>query len=276
MGSPDVSTRLETRARSTVELIRAFVGAARIEGFTVIDRWRIRAEGRRVEHRASGGLATSEQWLKDTHHLLGAVWPCLPCERFGEDVWPGIRDRTRAPMSGRDSHDGDSQLAQAAWSVTRHLQPDAVIETGVARGITSAAVLSALNDNEQGHLYSIDLPPLSNGWMEQSGVAIDPTLRARWTYIRGSSRRRLPRLIADLEQIDLFVHDSLHTVETMGFEFDCAWGALRTGGVMLSDDIDDSRAFEIFMADHPDLGMVIGVEPSKSGGRFGIVRKTSK
>jgi hypothetical protein len=33
----------------------------------------------------------------------------------------------------------------------------------------------------------------------------------RWTYIHGLSRQRLPGLLSELGQIDLFVHDSLHS-----------------------------------------------------------------
>jgi len=36
-------------------------------------------------------------------------------------------------------------------------------------------------------------------------------LRPRWTYLRGSSRRRLPSLVRELEGIDPLIHDSMHT-----------------------------------------------------------------
>jgi len=159
--------------------------------------------------------------------------------------------------------------------VARHLQPDVMVETGVARGMTSAAILSALRSNDLGRLYSIDLPPLTPGWAQQSGVAVGPELRTRWTYVRGSTRRRLPPLLAALGPIDVFIHDSLHTSRTMTFEFHCAWQSLRPGGVMISDDIDDSLAFETFVTGKSEVGPVIGREASKAGSRFGILRKGS-
>lgn len=269
------SAGLATRSKSTFELLQAFLRAALIEGPSVIDRVKVRAEGRRSEPQASGRLTTSTDWLEELHHLLDVSWPCTTCEGFAEQVWPSIASRTGAAPEGRDAHDGDAGLAHAAWSVARHLGPAIVVETGVARGMTSAAVLSALRSNGTGRLFSIDLPPLTKGWAEQSGAAVEPRLRSRWTYLRGSTRRRLPPLLADLESIDIFVHDSLHTFETMTFEFHCAWESLRPGGVMISDDIDDSMAFEVFVAEKMPAATttIIGQESSKAGRRFGILRK---
>ena len=253
--------------------MRAFLKAAVVEGPSVVDRVKVRAEGRRSQPGASGLLPTSADWLAELHEVLEAPWPCDLCAGFEKEVWAPIRGRVGAAPQGRDLHDGDPTLANAAWSVTRHLAPATVVETGVARGMTSAAILFAMSADGAGRLYSIDLPPLSGSWADQSGAAVAPELRPRWTYLRGSTRRRLPRLLAELSAIDLFVHDSLHTAETMTFEFRCAWSALRAGGVLMSDDIDDSVAFERFVAEQGGIRAVVGKQSSKNGNRFGLVRK---
>jgi hypothetical protein len=258
-----------------LELVKAFLRAAIVEGPSVVDRVNVRAEGRRAESRASGVLATSADWFGELHGLLEVPSPCDLCAGFAESVWDPIRARAGAAPPGRDYHDGDPTLAQAAWSVTRHLAPAVVVETGVARGMTSAAILAALGAKGAGRLYSIDLPPLTGGWAQQSGAAVAPELRSRWTYVRGSTRRRLPALLAEVSEIDVFIHDSLHTEETMTFEFRSAWEALRAGGVLISDDIDDSVAFERFLEEQGGLPAVIGQESSKAGNRFGVVRKPS-
>jgi len=61
----------------------------------------------------------------------------------------------------------------------------------------------------------------------------------------------------------------------MVFEFRCAWQALRPGGVMISDDIDESLAIERFVVEMAGSVPVIGCEASKAGSRFGILRKGS-
>src|SRR5262249_30987585 len=52
------------------------------------------------------------------------------------------------------SMDADTSLGELAYAIARMLRPDVVIETGVARGITSAFVLAALEDNSHGRLES--------------------------------------------------------------------------------------------------------------------------
>jgi hypothetical protein len=66
--------------------------------------------------------------------------------------------------------------------------------------------------------------------------------------VRGSSRRRLPGLLEELSEIDVFVHDSAHTEANMRFEFETAWQAIRPGGVLVSHDIERNRAFVDFTA----------------------------
>ena len=72
-------------------------------------------------------------------------------------------------------------------------------------------------------------------------------LRSRWTYVEGTSRRRLPGLVRGLQQVDLFVHDSLHTARNTCFELDTVWPALPPGGVAVVDDIDRSLGFSRFI-----------------------------
>src|SRR5208337_3105475 len=185
------------------------------------------------------------------------------------------------PMSFAHHNDGDAGLVRAAWCVTRHICPERVVETGVAHGITSRFILEALQQNGAGHLWSIDLPPLSPGLRRQVGVAVGPGFSDRWTYIRGSSRRRLPGLLTQLGQIDLFIHDSLHTERNVRFELDQAWAVLRPGGALIVDDIDINWGFHSFNETFAGLPYLIcEAEPLRPDyrrfnekGLFGIVLK---
>jgi predicted O-methyltransferase YrrM len=137
-------------------------------------------------------------------------------------------------------NDGDAGFVRAIWCLTRHLRPEKVIETGVAHGVTSRFILEALSLNQSGHLWSIDRPPLDDTWHDQIGIAVANRHPRLWSYVRGSSRRQLPRLISQLKQIDLFVHDSLHSERNVSFELAKAWFALRRGGAIVVDDVDAS------------------------------------
>ena len=225
-------------------------------------------------------------WEERLHGLLAAPFPCQVCDELN-DVWTGINDFLVAsgvptgPQSFGPWNDGDKGLVRATWCLTRHLRPARVVETGVAHGLTSRVILEAMARNGAGHLSSIDLPPLDEGLRSQVGAAVSPDVAGRWTYINGSSRRRLPGLLSRLGGIDLFVHDSLHSERNVRFELDRAWAALSPGGAALIDDIDANWGFHSFNEAFPGHPFLIGEaeplrpDPRRFNGRglFGIVLK---
>ena len=81
----------------------------------------------------------------------------------------------------------------------------------------------------------------------------------------GDAKIELPRLLERLGTIDIFLHDSLHTLEHMTFEFEIAWKYIRPGGFLASDDIDYNEAFSQFCKNKRVAGLSFGSE--------GIVKK---
>jgi len=196
-------------------------------------------------------------WERHLHERLGRPWPCAETQEF-DALWKQVAESFdqqglamgRATYGGWD--DGDRGFARAVWCLTRHLEATRVVETGVARGITSRVILEALERGGDGRLCSIDLPALDTAFHTQIGAAVPGELRGRWTYVNGTSRSRLPGLLAELGEIDLFVHDSSHTTRNLHFELERAWGAMRRGAV-LADDIERNEAFGKFMRARPDV-----------------------
>jgi hypothetical protein len=204
---------------------------------------------------------SDDNWERRLHEALGVPWPCDATAEFW-DLWPKVIGELQekgiraGPESFWVCNDGDAGLVRAIWCLTRHLRPKKVIETGVAHGVTSRFILEALNRNGEGHLWSIDRPPLDRFWRQQVGMAIGDRYSDRWSYVRGSSRRRLPGLLSRLGQIDLFIHDSLHSERNVRFELDRAWAALRPNGALVVDDVDANWGFRSFtqtFPGHPSL-----------------------
>ncbi len=233
------------------------------------------------------GYLIEEDWEARLHQTLGAPWPC-PESQAADEVWSDIaRELAGHELKfGRYTYggysDGDPALARAAWCTVRHLAPDVVVETGVARGVTSRFVLEALERNGHGHLWSVDLPhPFEPDIRDQTGAAVPEEARGRWTYVRGSSRRRLPGLLSDLGKVDVFIHDSLHTARNMRFEMDQVWKVLTPGGVMIIDDVHN-QSFREFVSDAPGSasmvcrsgdGMAGATCPSDLCWAFGVATK---
>jgi Methyltransferase domain len=193
-----------------------------------------------------------EDWGPSLHRALGLPWPCPESHVFGQLWLQMLAELTAKRMAvGRWTtgiySDADSAMAGTVWCAVRHLKPRTILETGVARGLTSRVVLEAMALNGTGHLWSIDLPYLfgTRESVDQTGAAVPDSFGDQWTYVRGSSRRRLEPLLSQLEAVDVFIHDSLHTVRNMRFEMDTVWPILSGGGLMVIDDVD-TAAFRDF------------------------------
>jgi hypothetical protein len=231
-----------------------------------------------------------DAWEQALHEALGAPWPCPAIDEF-QALWGEVMAdlEEHGFALGRGAFvgwgDGEPGLVRAMWCLTLHLRPMKVLETGVARGITTRFVLEALERNEAGHLWSIDLPPPWHRDLHwQIGAAVPASLRSRWTYVRGSSRRRLAGVLGEVERLDLFVHDSRHTERNLLFELEHVWEGLRPGGVLVADDVDLNCGFHAFTAarpSHPSLVCIaepLSPDPGRQGdtGLFGLVRKVDR
>jgi hypothetical protein len=196
--------------------------------------------------------AVVENWEPVLHEAIGAPWPCTESEGF-DQVWDATVSGLVAAglrvglASYRGWNDGDRAQAKAIWCLIAHLRPAAVVETGVAHGLTSRVILEGIQRNGSGHLWSVDLPAVDPALHHEIGIAIPAALRPHWTYVEGTSRRRLPALVRRLKYVDLFLHDSLHTGRNTLFELDTVWPTLPPGGAALADDIHRNLGFSRFI-----------------------------
>lgn len=152
-----------------------------------------------------------------------------------------------APPKGETTGAMEYDVAETLYVIVRLLRPSIVVETGVAEGVSSCFILQAEEDNAHGELYSIDLPSPGHKFEDgliyyipqgkQSGWAVPENLKHRWHLILGDAKEKLPPLLQQLGNIDIFLHDSLHTFEHQKWEYETAWPFIKTGGLLLSHDV---------------------------------------
>ena len=179
----------------------------------------------------------------------------------------------RARIGGGATMAGDTLLGRLVYEVARAARPDTIVETGVATGVTSAHLLAALEDNGHGVLHSVDLPPSDMVAAGHVGAAIPSDLRHRWVYHLGASRRVLPKLLDNVQGGLMFVHDSDHSYQNMGWEIRTAWRAMGSGGVIICDDVHMNNAFLDSAGElsaHPRL-----VAQAEKGGITGLLIRPS-
>ncbi len=138
----------------------------------------------------------------------------------------------------------------ALYALVRLLKPAHVVEVGVSSGVSSSYFLKALRKNRRGTLHSIDFPTPQMGpvFSEKvdsavavppgmmSGWAVPPTLRKGWDLRIGKSQELLPTLVSEVDQIDLFLHDDLHTYQHATWEFRTVDPKVPSGGLVLADN----------------------------------------
>lgn len=242
-----------------------------------LDRVRVRVQGMlRSKPPAVHRYEPDADWHRQLHERLGLGWPCTASPDF-ERLWLEVVEdvRLHGLSLGRNTYggwdDADPGFARAIWCLMSHLRPAKVVETGVARGVTSRIILEAIERADTGHLWSIDLPAMDPTLHEEIGVAVPQTLSRRWTYITGTSRRRLPKLLSDIGPIGLFVHDSSHTERNILFELREAWPTIDNGAAV-ADDVQQSPGFARFAASLPGEATFV-VEADDASAMFGIALK---
>jgi len=177
----------------------------------------------------TGALAGFERWKPKLEGVVSSVWKEAGCQG-GVSLEDGI----------------------ILYGITRALRPKRVIETGVAAGVSTSFIGAALVENQQGTLFSIELPPAESAssdhldgavfaWPKKGvGWAIPGEIRqglgSRHVLILGDVRSELPRLVADLPSVEMFFHDDLHTPNHMLWEYELVWAHISPGGVLISDD----------------------------------------
>lgn len=171
--------------------------------------------------------------------------------------------RSKVKMGGA----GDINLLYAATVLSGAVR---IVETGVAYGWSSLAILAALESRDDARLVSVDMPYPKMNNEDFVGIVVPERLRDKWELVREPDRNGLVKAIAQLGgSIDLCHYDSDKSWYGRQFGYRLMWEALRPGGVFISDDIQDNFAFREFVEPNRRVYAITGYE-----GKFvGIVRK---
>ena len=146
-----------------------------------------------------------------------------------------------------------------------------VIETGVAYGWSSLAILKALIKNKNGKLFSVDMPYPGKKNENDVGIVVPQNLRKNWILIRKPDRPGIIKAISQAGgQIDLCHYDSDKSWWGRHYAYAILWKSLKSKGLFISDDIQDNLYFYEFTKKNLLKFAVVEYE-----GKFiGLIRKT--
>lgn len=191
----------------------------------------------------------------------GRDMPVLPSELLAEAA--AAARQSGVQMGGA----GDLALLHAC---TKLSGASRVVETGVAYGWSSLAILAAFDGQVDRRLTSVDMPYPKMNYESFVGVAVPARMRASWRIVRQPDRHGLEKALALAGgEIDLCHYDSDKSYWGRRYGYPLLWDALVAGGVFITDDIQDNLAFKEFVE---AKGIPFAV--TESDGKFiGVLRK---
>lgn len=131
------------------------------------------------------------------------------------------------------------------YFICRCKKPQTVIETGVAAGWSSAAILKALELNGTGKLYSTDLPYKKRpGAAEAIGILVEDKFRKNWYLDTQGDRQGLPKIVSMVQEIELFHFDSDKSYKGREYAFEVVKEKLADDAIIIFDDIQDNFHFK--------------------------------
>lgn len=117
------------------------------------------------------------------------------------------------------------------YAMVRAVQPDRVVETGTHLGLGSCAIAAALLRNGHGRLTTIDVD-------QKAGYLIG----GQWADVIDRRTGGSVDILKELTDVDIFLHDSLHTYEYETMELAAVEPNLKADSIVLSDNAHQSAA----------------------------------
>lgn len=192
-------------------------------------------------------IRSAEEALRQ---IPGAGEDVAPLEgRFPNEMAEARERASRCPMPL-----GGAGNMDFLFALCEHVQAMRVVETGVAYGWSTLAILLSLRYRPAARLFSVDMPYLLLQNDEWVGVAVPEDLRGQWQLQRTTDRKGLPRILNIAGPVDLAHYDSDKSYAGRMWAYDLLWTALRAGGVLMSDDVGDNAAFR-------DFALQVGAPP---------------
>jgi predicted O-methyltransferase YrrM len=219
------------------------------EGCAYMGRWFRPARAAERKRRLAQEGALAEDWCASCAVPVHGLVDLLPFELILRDPkvdHPAIFEAAKCRVEACPEKLGGAGNLSLLYSLAKALHARWVVETGVAYGWSSLALLLAIRGERGARLLSVDLPYLTMRNDDWVGVAVPPDLRAPWRLLRMADREGLPKAIQLVGTIDLAHYDSDKSPEGRLFGYNQIWRALRPGGVLVSDDVSDNLAFRDF------------------------------
>ena len=203
-----------------------------------------------VEHRRRRDAIEAEMWCKAeavdyqeyARQLDSGLW--AESAHFAQECESVAKDK----LNDLDIDLGGGANYPFLYFLVRFHRPDTVVETGVAAGFSSYAILAAMNVNNQGTLYSSDFPYFRLKNPEQYiGYVVPNELKTRWRLFTRGDRRNIKQITEKLTTVDLLHYDSDKSYSGREFVLSALTKVMSKNPIVMMDDIQDNLFFRDFV-----------------------------
>lgn len=168
-----------------------------------------------------------------------------------------LKERASSVLKGLDHLQlGGGGECRLLYFLARLKDAVTIVETGVAAGWSTTALLWALelNGQEEGQLWSSELPydrsEMVTDYRPYIGLLVDEKSKRRWHLLLDGDDRNVPKILDNTSGIDLFHYDSRKTARARDRTLDMILPHMNMGGVIVVDDVDDNLQFRKWVAHH--------------------------
>lgn len=156
------------------------------------------------------------------------------------------------------------------YHLVKSSNPQNLLETGVAYGWSSLAILLAIQTDKDAHLISNDMPYVNENNEDYVGIVVPSELRKQWDLQRAADITGIPTALKKFGyKLDFCHYDSDKSYSGRKWATPILWNAISSGSYLMVDDINDNIAFKEFCEELTITPVII-----EHGGKYvGILKK---
>jgi predicted O-methyltransferase YrrM len=163
-----------------------------------------------------------------------------------EEIFPEEFQYAQQKAEGTPFKMGGRGNIGLLYNVCEQVQAKFAAETGVAYGWSSLSILLSLAKRPGSILVSTDMPYAKMGNDDFVGIVVPPQLKEHWRLIREADISGLPKAFKHVQYLDVVHYDSDKSYLGRMTTYPKLYKKLRSGGIFISDDIQDNLAFKHF------------------------------
>lgn len=187
-------------------------------------------------------------WLKKVCTSFEAFAANIDAQLWKDSIEAGdkIKKDAQLKLSEIKHQMGGGGHYQLLHFMVKLLDPEIVVETGVAAGFSSYALLKAIQENKKGRLYSSDFPYFRLPEPEKLiGIVVPEELKSNWELFIEGDEINLKKILERIgnKTVDLFHYDSDKSYAGRTFAMKTLQPKMSENGIIIFDDIQDNSFF---------------------------------